>query len=200
MPIPPQAISSVIQAKASASGVSGSNFPLFANAVESGFRAAALSATLICTATGVAGAGTITPAPAAGAIAQAMSSSIMSQIAIKGLVGEKTPQIVDAVSAGVCASIPMLLISGVIPGIGVGSGSAKLVTIAAPPFASIMALQGGFTTPQGIAYCEAIASGICLYLMSALIVPSFIIAGAPVPPPPTGPVPVPVASGPAKLV
>lgn len=188
MPFAAPTAQSAIMVAGASLGIVGGNFSQIAMAVamtcQSQFL---LPATMSVVAAGTAGAGVVGGAsPPIGVTPPAMASAIFSSMASKGLTGANNFNICMAISTGICNTIPSLVLFGVSPGVGTGTGTAKAVSFDPASFTTILITNLaslGIVGSQAMAIAAAIAEGVCTTMSSSLVVPVLAIVG------PSGPAP-----------
>ena len=156
-----------------------------------------LPGTVSVIATGAVGVGVIAPGSlVVGVSPPVMASTIQGFAMGMGLSGIGLPPLCLAVSTGICMNIPFLVLTGVSPGVGSGTGSAKVVGMNSSAFYSQLQM---FMAASGLfgAYfsniSRAIAEGVCGNLNATAVMPMLAIVG------PVGPAPA-VSTFPAQFL
>lgn len=171
-------------AKATSLGITGKDFYNVASAIaatcESQFI---LPGTVTITATGTAGAGIASGAsPIIGAIPEDMALFINANMPSNALAGAASYNMCLAISTGIVATLPGLVLAAPIPVVGVGACTAKITGLNPSAFAAVLSgemskrkIQG----PQVFGFIKAMADGICLYLNTKGTVPIGTVVGSP---------------------
>jgi hypothetical protein len=202
MPLIPQTMQGLIQARGASQLLSGNKFPDVVSAVSSATCQYVLT-TSIVNSTNVAlgpGAGTQT-GTIMGLIPTAMSSLMQAKAASMALAGRDIMKIFDSVSFGVCNAMNSLLLQGTIIGAGPGTGTGKISGLVPTGLEALIFTQSVFRLISGRNIKDlisAMAFGICNHIMTTATVLCTDIGVAASPP--VGPVPIPAAPGIGRLV
>lgn len=184
MPFPAAVVSNTIVATGASLGLVGTDLTKVAGAIAMTCSTQfLLPGTVQVMATGTAGVGAIgVSTPPTGVVPQAMSNAITLAAASKGLVGTGVARKCMAISTGIVSSLPLLVLTGISPGVGVGAGSGKATLFNAATFyaqlTSTMATYGALGQDRD-RWSLAIAEGVCNTLNLSLVIPGFTIIGTP---------------------
>ena len=170
-------------AAGSSLGILGAKFSSICGAVaQSCATTFILPATVVVTATGVAGAGMVGPSsPMVGPVPAAMATFMNTAMVTNGLVGADNLRTCLAISTGVILNLATLIPFGISPGVGVGTGTAKVVGFNNAAFFAAMVPAMASVGNVGIAsipFSRAMSDGICLYLNTVGIIPVVSVVGA----------------------
>ena len=183
----PKATLDMIAAGASYAIV-GAKFPSICDAIcQTCASTFVLPGSLTVIGAGAAGAGMIGPsAPLTGPEPVSMAASLKSQLASGGIVGINTLNMCLAIATGIIPNLATLVPMGISPGVGSGTGTAKVIGFNPTAFFTTLSplmAKGGIAGVNSVAFSQAISKGICLYLNAVGVVPMISIVG------PAGPAP-----------
>jgi len=202
MPLIPQSMQSLIQAKAASQLMSGSKFPSIVSAISAASCQYILAVSTV-NSTNIAlgpGVGTQT-GTIMGLVPTAMTSLMQAKALSRGISGRDTMKLFSSVSTGVCTSMKSVILQGTIIGAGPGTGTGKILGLVPTGLETLIFAQSIFRLISGRNLKDiisAIAFGICTHIMTTatvLCTDIGVAAG-----PPVGPVPIPAAPGFGRLV
>jgi hypothetical protein len=137
-----------------------------------------------------------------GCIPESMTLLMMSQAASVGIMGLYTQPFFNAISFGVCNTIMTSgLAQGAVIGGGPGAGVGTLSGLIPEALTGLIMSQLAAVAIFGshtLQLVTAISYGICIYLMTSVVITTACIGS--VMPPPAGPVPIPCAVGIGSLI
>lgn len=184
MPFAAATATTQMVAKASSLNITGKDFYNVASAVaatcESQF---VMPNTVTVTASGTAGAGMIVgSAPIVGPVPEDMALFINSNMPANAYTGASSYNLCLAISTGIVAALPGLVLSGPVPVVGIGACTAKITGLNPSTFAAVLTGEMSKRLIVGVqvsGFIKALSDGICLYLNTKGTVTIGTLAGSP---------------------
>jgi len=202
MPLVPQTMQGLIQAKGVSELLAGTQFPGLVEAVSMATCQYILSTATINSTNMAMGPGMGTQTGyIQGLIPTAMSGLMLVKAASMGISGQNTLNLFDAVSFGVCNAMNSVVLQGTIIGAGPGTGQGKVVGLVPEGLQTLILAQTAFRLIAGKNINDLVsvmAFGICNHIMTTATVLCIDIGVAASPP--VGPVMIPSAPGIGRLV
>jgi len=202
MPLIPQAMQGLVQAKAASQLIAGSKLPSFVSGICNATCQYVISSSVVNSTNVAVGPGSGTQiGRIVGLVPNLMSTLMVAKAASSGLAGRDISKLCGSVAFGVCNAMQTVVMQGTIVGAGPGTGTGKILGLVPNVLSGLILAQMAGQTLSGSklsSLASAIAFGICTHLLTTAIVTITDIGVAS--PPPAGPVPVPAAPGIGRFV
>ena len=135
------------------------------------------------TASGTAGAGFIAAAsPITGVVPADMAIFLNANMPANAIAGISSYNLCLAISTGIIAALPGLILTGPVPVVGIGVCTAKITGLNPSTFAAVLTGEMSkrlIVGTQVFGFIKALSDGICLYLNSKGVIPVGTIVGSP---------------------
>lgn len=188
MPLSDSALSGIMNAKMKSKNLNGEATPDFCDAVSKGVVTHFLSSNQVSTIdVGTAGAG-VGIGKLSG-IDISMGSDIYSKLLSKGIAGEDSKPMADAIAEAIVTHfLAANIVNTTNSGVALGSGSGKISGLVPTGMAGLIQAAMSSKSIKGVNakdFAEAISEGVCQHINTKALV-NVVISGAPIVPPVPG--------------